>query len=218
MTSSAELPLRYTPVRELMGHRGPVHGVVFNSDGKYCLSVGHDRTVKLWNPHKDAPEDPVLAAALAGAGGSTSFIRSAALSAGRAAQGLLVRSYDYPGNKEVLDVAVSGDSARFAAVGGDKVAFVFDVTSGNILRRISGHQERINAVELNPKGSADVLFTGSYDGTVRVWDLRASSVSSRAECEGREMQVFASPRSALLSVRSDRPNYPRPRSDGRSRR
>jgi mitogen-activated protein kinase organizer 1 len=36
----------------LKGHKGAVWNCKFSNDGNYCLSAGHDRTIKLWNPHK----------------------------------------------------------------------------------------------------------------------------------------------------------------------
>jgi mitogen-activated protein kinase organizer 1 len=36
----------------LKGHEGAVLSVRFNYDGKYCLTTGKDRSIKLWNPHK----------------------------------------------------------------------------------------------------------------------------------------------------------------------
>lgn len=37
-------------VGKLVGHDGPVEAVCFTDDTKYCLTAGHDRTVRLWNP------------------------------------------------------------------------------------------------------------------------------------------------------------------------
>mmetsp|Transcript_9238 Transcript_9238/g.15363 ORF Transcript_9238/g.15363 Transcript_9238/m.15363 type:complete len:310 (+) Transcript_9238:41-970(+) len=37
-------------VGRLVGHDGPVQAVCFTDDTKYCLTAGHDRTVRLWNP------------------------------------------------------------------------------------------------------------------------------------------------------------------------
>lgn len=36
----------------LTGHEGAVLSVRFNNDGKYCLTTGKDRSIRLWNPHK----------------------------------------------------------------------------------------------------------------------------------------------------------------------
>ena len=34
---------------------GSVNAVRFTHDGNYCMTASEDRTVKLWNPHKDDP-------------------------------------------------------------------------------------------------------------------------------------------------------------------
>ena len=36
----------------LTGHSGPVWNCKFSSNGNYCLTGGHDKTIRLWNPHK----------------------------------------------------------------------------------------------------------------------------------------------------------------------
>jgi len=41
------------------------------------------------------------------------------------------------------------DSARFASVGGDKVFFLWDVASGRVVRKFTGHEQMINAVAFN---------------------------------------------------------------------
>lgn len=35
----------------LKDHTGPVNVVRYNNDGQYCMTGGHDKTVKLWNPN-----------------------------------------------------------------------------------------------------------------------------------------------------------------------
>ena len=32
-----------------------VNAVRFTTDGNYCMTASDDRSVKLWNPHKDDP-------------------------------------------------------------------------------------------------------------------------------------------------------------------
>lgn len=70
-------------------------------------------------------------------------------------------------------MVISGDNSRFASVGGDKSVFYWDVKGNCIIRKFEGHISRINTVSFNDDES--VLVSGSYDSTVRLWDLKAHS-------------------------------------------
>ena len=148
----------------LQGHKGSVNVARFNHDGKYCLTGGDDRRVLLWNPYKE-PSDEIAP----------------------------IKEYAIH-SKQVLDVAVAHDNASFASCGGDKTVFVWDVGSGRVLRRLVGHDQRVNAVAYAGT-DCSVLISASYDKTVRCWDCRsrnaapiqvladhADSVSSVAVC------------------------------------
>lgn len=58
-------------------------------------------------------------------------------------------------------MAVLSDNSRFVSCGEDKAAFLWDVSTGAVVRRMQGHEQRINACCFSSDGS--VLFTGSYD-------------------------------------------------------
>ena len=64
------------------------------------------------------------------------------------------------------DVAISDDKARFVSCGGDKAAFAWDVATGQVIRKLEGHTQRLNAVCLCGPG-ASLALTGSYDASVR---------------------------------------------------
>lgn len=61
----------------------------------------------------------------------------------------------------MLDVAVLADNSKFVSCGEDKAAFLWDVSTGTVVRRIQGHEQRINACCFSNDGG--VLFTASYD-------------------------------------------------------
>ncbi len=64
------------------------------------------------------------------------------------------------------------------------------MASGQVVRRLAGHEQRINAVARNAEGT--VLVTGSYDRSVRLWDLRA---------HGRDpMQTMSDARDSVTSL------------------
>jgi len=86
-------------------------------------------------------------------------------------KGLKIKTYKGAHGYEVLDIRVTKDSTRFASCGGDRVVFMWDVATGNTITRFRGHTERINTIYFNPDES--ILCSGSYDKTVRCWDLRS---------------------------------------------
>lgn len=85
----------------------------------------------------------------------------------------------------MLDLAVSEDNSKFVSVGGDKTVFVWDVATAQTLRRFNGHAGRVNGCAFGGEGGdgkaatvtsgESVVVTGSFDGTVKVWDLRSQS-------------------------------------------
>lgn len=52
--------------------------------------------------------------------------------------------------------------------------FLWDVSTGTTTRRLAGHMGKIYAVEFND--DASVVASGSFDSTVRLWDLRCAVV------------------------------------------
>lgn len=131
-------------VRLLDDGISPINCLRFTNDGNYCMTAGDDRTIRLWNPHKDSPD-----------------------AAGKA---LLVKSYGGSHGYSILDIKISNDNSKFVSGGVDKSMFVWDVTSGRVVRRIQGHAQKINALEMNSDSS--ILLSASYDQTVSIWDLR----------------------------------------------
>lgn len=70
------------------------------------------------------------------------------------------------------------DNATFASVGGDRSVFLWDVARGQTIRRFGehnhGHNSRVNTVTFAGAGDS-VLISGSFDATVRVWDVKSQS-------------------------------------------
>jgi mitogen-activated protein kinase organizer 1 len=135
-------------LRDIDGHNGSVNVVKFTVDGNYCMTGSDDRTIKLWNPHKYDPSS-----------GQNST--------------LMIKSYDGAHGYSILDLAISKDKTRFSSCGEDRTCFVWDVTTGQTIRRIQAHNHRINAVAYNDE--ATVLITASYDQTAKCWDMRSNN-------------------------------------------
>jgi hypothetical protein len=70
--------------------------------------------------------------------------------------------------EQVLDVALSVDE-RWAAVGGlDGRTVVIGVDDGEVVAILEGHQERVSTLVWTADA---MLYSGSWDGTVRAWNL-----------------------------------------------
>lgn len=62
----------------------------------------------------------------------------------------------------MLDLAVTADNAKFASVGGDKQVFLWDVETGTTVRRWSGHDARVEAVEFGAEADSIVASGMNY--------------------------------------------------------
>ncbi|CAM9294107.1 unnamed protein product [Choristocarpus tenellus] len=179
MTRSMGSTLIHTPLRCLKGGEGPCFVVRFTAgDGKYCLTAGQDRTVRLFNPHRTDPDK----------------LPRKKSDGGELEEALLVKTYAGPHGYEILDVAVMADNSRFVSCGEDKTAFLWDVSTGRVVRRMQGHEQRLNSCCFNGDGS--VLFTASYDKTVRAWDMRShnrSPIQTLVGCKDSATSVTVTP-------------------------
>ncbi|KAF8442636.1 WD40-repeat-containing domain protein [Terfezia claveryi] len=100
----------------------------------------------------------------------------------------LIQKYEKGHGYEVLDIAVTHDNEKLGTVGGDRLAFLWDVATAKTIRRFEGHGARINTVGFN--ADASVMVTGSFDATVRFWDLKSSGWKPIMICEEAKDSVM----------------------------
>lgn len=133
-THNGSLPKAPSPTK--LTNPGPVNALTFSSSpGTYLLTGSSDRSIHLSRAVPNNSNNPHALPAE-----TTSPIQR----------------YDAHGYS-VLDVAVAADNARFASVGGDRGVFLWDVEQGVTVRRWSGHNARIEAVEFAGEGDAVVV-------------------------------------------------------------
>jgi WD40 repeat protein len=134
-----------TEFRSLVGPRNGWSQVRFSPDGRHVLSCGRDNTVRL--------VDVVT--------------------------GKEVRRFE--GHLQRLACAAFSPDGRLAAGNGeiarkdgksqepDYSVWLWDVATGRLLHRFEGHTEVVPGAAFSPDGQC--LVTGSWDGTVRLWDV-----------------------------------------------
>ncbi|KAF5867105.1 hypothetical protein ETB97_004025 [Aspergillus alliaceus] len=172
MPVTKQFPTRL--VHTLKTHNGPVNAVTFSSyPGTYVLTGSSDRAVHLSRaiPNKSgtSPEETTAP----------------------------IQKYEAHGYS-VHDIAVAGDNARFASVGGDRQVFLWDVEQGITVKRWSGHGARVEAVQFAGEGDS-VVVSGSADTTINLWDTRSNST--------KPIQTLTEASDTVSSIHVHAPTY-----------
>lgn len=64
----------------------------------------------------------------------------------------------------------------------DHTIFLFNLTSGEVIRRFRGHRGIVNSVDVQKGGAGSgLIVSGSDDGTVRVWNDQSKEEVEVAE-------------------------------------
>jgi len=172
------------PVAVCRGHASKVVSAAFSPDGTRLVTTSSDGTVRQWDPATGREAEPpydrhaadVLAAVYSPDG---QFVASAG-------EDRTVRLWKARGRQDaavlhghaarVVGVAFAADGRRLASLSrrsglfgeGDNTVRVWDVDPAATLPALRGHGRAVYPVAYSPDGRR--LASGSWDGTVRLWD------------------------------------------------
>ncbi|CAK7232229.1 hypothetical protein SCUCBS95973_008190 [Sporothrix curviconia] len=95
----------------------------------------------------------------------------------------------YHDNFAIFSVRFSGDGRELVAGNNDCSIIVYDIESRTVLHNLEGHKHDVNAVCFGDKLSPHLLYSGSDDATIKVWDRRSLGDGRAAgafvgHCEG----------------------------------
>ncbi|EIW59855.1 WD40 repeat-like protein [Trametes versicolor FP-101664 SS1] len=185
-------------LRSLKGHKGRVNSVAVHQSCKVALSVGKDRTLRMWDLMRGK------GSASTKLGKEAELVRwstDGSLFAVQAQNTIDIYSTDmellhtltHPSRLHDIKFCkrVDGDGELLLAGGEDKKLSIYDVPKDHekvptIIADMVGHANRVKAVDIIrvalPEGasrsSTTVVCTISSDGKVRLFDLAALPVSS----------------------------------------
>ncbi|KAF2724657.1 WD40 repeat-like protein [Polychaeton citri CBS 116435] len=79
------------------------------------------------------------------------------------------------GHFGIWSLRFSGDGSEIVAGTSDESVYVYDLEAQRSILRIPGHTDDVNAVCFGDKMSPHILYSGSDDTTLKVWDRRSLS-------------------------------------------
>ena len=163
-------------VRALEGHNGAVSGVAFSTDSGKLASGGQDKTVRVWNVADGVPigniETPAAVNAVA-------FVAANAQVATAGADNV-IRTWALP-TADTKDAKTAADKADAAPEKKDtekkdtekKDPEKKEAEPPKPLKELKGHGGPVTSLAaILPDGAK--LVSGSQDGTLRVWDVKAA--------------------------------------------
>ncbi|KAL2161317.1 hypothetical protein VTH06DRAFT_8538 [Thermothelomyces fergusii] len=99
------------------------------------------------------------------------------------------------GGFAIFSVRFSGDGRHIVAGTGNNSIVVYDIERRRSLHHVPGHQDDVNAVCFADKLSPHILYSGSDDCTIKVWDTRSMG-------DGREAGAFVGHTEGLTYIDS----------------
>ena len=84
------------------------------------------------------------------------------------------------GDFGIWSVRFSGDGREIVAGTGDHCVYVYDIETRQTTLRIAAHDDDVNAVCFGDSSIPHILYSGSDDATVKVWDRRSMGDSREA--------------------------------------
>ena len=214
----------------LRGHDGEVTCVAFSPDGTYLISGSDDRSVRLWDVHSGQvlgeplryDRERSLLSGLVRVGGISSVAFNSdgtcVVAGGRDGtvwlwevhSGLLVAEplrYDdklrgsFVG-RGISSVAFNLDGTYVVSGNDDGTLRLWEVSSGNELHVLQGHEGGVSSVAFSPDGTK--MVSGGCDGTVRLWEVASKkALHVFRGHEGRIISVTFSSDGMLVSSGSD---------------
>jgi WD40 repeat protein/class 3 adenylate cyclase len=175
----------------LAGHAIGVNHVAFTPDGDRLLTGGADGTARLWDISPTGGRDWLTVRGAANRQSGVAFSPDGtSFAVPGQVTGVTIRDVDTGAKIVTLEghdarirrMAFSPDGTRLAGSAGSRFEDaevanndvpIWDVTTGELVTTLVGHEGQVTSVAYSPQGRR--IATGSYDGFIRLWDASSGT-------------------------------------------
>lgn len=161
------------PIMLLEGHQGDIFSVEFHPEGQYLATTGFDRQICKYHSNKiDVIEQRAIILFLTVIWSVYGECENIAVMSGHSGA--------------VMEMHFSPDGGNLYTASTDMTLGLWDLGSGNRIKKLKGHTSFVNSVSGARRGPTQ-LCSGSDDSTIRIWDPR-----KRGQCTtlNNTYQVF----------------------------
>lgn len=190
-----------TRAEHIIHYDDPIYSGQFSDDGNFFFSVCQDFTVRMydtsnpyeWKHYKSAhypwgrwtltdaslsPDNKWLAytsiSPLVSIAPTDPLDRGDPYTLDLSGSDRPVGAFGRGGNvRGIFSIRFSGDGRELVAGTSSNALVVYDIDSRRVLHHIEGHEDDVNAVCFADKMSPHILYSGSDDATIKVWDRRS---------------------------------------------
>lgn len=165
------------PIHKIKAHTALINSIRFSGDGSTLVSGSADMFVKVWDVAKGTNLQAmtghmtdILSVDITGGGDiAVSSSSSGEIFVWNALKG--VKLYSLKPTGSTTDIRIAPDGMRFAAGFNNGEVMIIRLSDGSEETRLRGHTSLVRSLRFTFVGKQ--LITGSWDGTVRVWDIPA---------------------------------------------
>ncbi len=161
----------YKPLRRLRGHTAGVLDVCL--DERYIVTCSKDSTIIVWDRNTGE-----LLRRLVGHRGPVNAVRMRGNLLASASgdtmsklwnieSGVCIKEFSSR-DRGLACVEFSEDGRTIFAGGKDQVIFEYDTHTGKVVRQLKGHKNLVRSLHFDSANNR--IVSGSYDGSVKVWD------------------------------------------------